>query len=646
MPSELNKPLLPAVLLRHIIIFIILIFSLTFLGFSRFLAYEYGRDLFMIEQKLGYEAEGGARRADAWVEERLSGLESMAENESVKLYVSGLTGKHAPDEEERAAYESFLKNYLSATTAKSGISVAITAASGKILAASGTTLNSEILSSFPKEKISSITDSSGQPLITFNIPITGIQDESRLASIIASVPARELAASISPAIPVRKNGNMAEAVSGKSVSLDQHAISLAFAANNPGRFLSGRNAVYAPVFATSREMRSLPWVALAETSSTEALSSTRSRAIWFGAVFLLSLLLVSTSLMAVWKNAASQRTMALAKEFELISKKLKSQRDLLDLVADNQPDAVYILDSQQKYRFANSESGRRTGMRPSEMIGKTVSAVRGAISGLAISKMISEATLSGSPAVTVEPSLEGRREKIIRSTFTPLEKIPVEGDSKSGALVVEQDITEAVKEKETRVKLLNRLIETLITLVDLRDPNAAHHSTRVARISGAVAAEMELDEILVDTAVISGKLMNLGKLMVPSELLTRQDNLSTGELASIRDSIKNAADLLKDVPFDGPVVETLKQSLEHWNGSGPMKLKENEILVTARIIAVVNAFVSLVSDRAYRKGHSFDEAIEIISGEAGEKYDHAAAAALIHYLKNKGGIEGWNKNQS
>ena len=63
-----------------------------------------------------------------------------------------------------------------------------------------------------------------------------------------------------------------------------------------------------------------------------------------------------------------------------------------------------------------------------------------------------------------------------------------------------------------------------------------------------------------------------------------------------------AVDLLQDVTFEGPVVETIRQLGETWDGGGPLGLKGEEILVTARVLAVANAFVGMVSPRAYRGG--------------------------------------------
>jgi HD-GYP domain-containing protein (c-di-GMP phosphodiesterase class II) len=98
------------------------------------------------------------------------------------------------------------------------------------------------------------------------------------------------------------------------------------------------------------------------------------------------------------------------------------------------------------------------------------------------------------------------------------------------------------------------------------------------------------------------------------------------------------ADMLQSIEFDGPVVETLRQAQERWDGSGqPRGLKGEGILLTARIIAVANALVGMISDRAFRQAMSIDQASEILFKETGKAYDRRVVAALVNYLDNRDG---------
>ena len=96
------------------------------------------------------------------------------------------------------------------------------------------------------------------------------------------------------------------------------------------------------------------------------------------------------------------------------------------------------------------------------------------------------------------------------------------------------------------------------------------------------------------------------------------------------------------MPFDGPVVETLRQMTERWDGNGsPRGLAGADILVTARIVSVANAFVAILNPRAWRPGANFDDALEMLLDGCGTAFDRSVVAALINRLDNHGGREDW-----
>jgi HD-GYP domain-containing protein (c-di-GMP phosphodiesterase class II) len=215
--------------------------------------------------------------------------------------------------------------------------------------------------------------------------------------------------------------------------------------------------------------------------------------------------------------------------------------------------------------------------------------------------------------------------------------LPAEDPAQSGVLVVENDITEIVAERERRTRTLGQVVRTLVAAVDRRDPHAAQHSQRVAQIARALAQEMQLDAALADTAETAGNLMNIGKLLVPTDLLTRAGALTQPEITQIRESLKAGVELLAGIEFDGPVVDTLRQAQERWDGTGPLGLAGETILPTARIIAVANTLVALTSARAHRAGMKPDEAVAMIQADAGKAYDRRVVAALVNWLENRGG---------
>ncbi len=110
----------------------------------------------------------------------------------------------------------------------------------------------------------------------------------------------------------------------------------------------------------------------------------------------------------------------------------------------------------------------------------------------------------------------------------------------------------------------------------------------------------------------------------------------------IRHSLDAAAALLENVTFDGPVVETLKEWQERWNGAGPLGLKGENILLPARIIAVANAFIGMISPRSWRDAMSIEAANKFLLDNSGNYFDQKVVIALIHYVENQNGREWIN----
>ena len=153
---------------------------------------------------------------------------------------------------------------------------------------------------------------------------------------------------------------------------------------------------------------------------------------------------------------------------------------------------------------------------------------------------------------------------------------------------------------------------------------------------------MKLSPAESSTARIAAALMNLGKMLVPDTLLTKQEKLNDGEIRLIRESLQTSADLISAIEFDGPVAETMRQLQENFDGSGhPRQLAGDAILLPARIVAVANAFVAMVSPRAWRPGLDVDTAATQLLKDAGGKFDRRVVVALINLLDNRGARRRW-----
>ena len=137
-------------------------------------------------------------------------------------------------------------------------------------------------------------------------------------------------------------------------------------------------------------------------------------------------------------------------------------------------------------------------------------------------------------------------------------------------------------------------------------------------------------------------LANLGKLNLPRELLTKMQPLTAEEQARMHDSVMDTINILKDLEFDGPVIDIISQKNEYLDGSGyPAGLKGEEILAESRILSVANAFVAMSSARAYRQGKPVREVLDTLLASADKQYDRQVIAALFHVAENRADWNSW-----
>jgi PAS domain S-box-containing protein len=349
--------------------------------------------------------------------------------------------------------------------------------------------------------------------------------------------------------------------------------------------------------------------------------------------------LVAVGLLAVWIYANSLRRAESAARYREMAERMEEQRNLLRLVTDSQPTGIFILDAEGRYRFANREAGRVAGMPVDDMAGKSIAHIVGPEAAKRYLSRNREVLETGNPVSDVTRLAVDGGVRVVQTDHIP---VSPSQDLPKGVLVVEHDITESVTERERRARILGQIVRTLVGVVDRRDPFAANHSQRVAALAREIAGEMSLSEREIDTAETAGNLLNFGKILVAPELLAKSGDMSEQDRQLVRQSIQTSAELLGGIEFEGPVVMTLRQAQARWDGTGiPTGLAGEDILITARIVSVANAFVGMVSKRAYREALDIDRAVGAILDQVGKAFDRRVVVALINYLDNRGGRAQW-----
>ena len=177
-------------------------------------------------------------------------------------------------------------------------------------------------------------------------------------------------------------------------------------------------------------------------------------------------------------------------------------------------------------------------------------------------------------------------------------------------------------------------VQVVTTLGEMRDPYTGGHQRKAAEIAVAIGAELGFDERRLEGLRVAGYLHDIGKIMIPSEILSKPGKLSPTEFQLVQGHAQASYDVLKDVSFPWPVAEVALQHHERMDGSGyPRGLKGEAILLEARIAAVADVIEAMSS---HRPGLGIDKALAEIERGRGNLYDAEVADACLRVFRDRG----------
>jgi putative two-component system response regulator len=201
-----------------------------------------------------------------------------------------------------------------------------------------------------------------------------------------------------------------------------------------------------------------------------------------------------------------------------------------------------------------------------------------------------------------------------------------------------EDLEQLVEKRTASLrKAMQGIIRAISLTVESRDPYTSGHQHRVGTLSAAIAEEMGLPKDRIEGIRLAGMIHDLGKISVPAEILSKPTRLNGMEFGLIKTHPQVGYDILKGIDFPWPVAEITYQHHERLDGTGyPRRLKGEEILLEAKIMAVADVVEAMASHRPYRPSLGLDKALEEISDNAGKLYDPEVAKACRRVLRGRG----------
>lgn len=191
----------------------------------------------------------------------------------------------------------------------------------------------------------------------------------------------------------------------------------------------------------------------------------------------------------------------------------------------------------------------------------------------------------------------------------------------------------AIRSVNQRESLSRLAFETALALseaIESRDPYTGGHCRRLADYAVVLAGQLALPPTDIEAIRLGAALHDMGKIVVPDAILKKPDKLTPEEYTIIKQHCYSGGQICKRVGFLMDAYPVVYHHHERWDGKGyPDGLKGDQIPQGARIVAVVDAYDAMTSDRPYRKGMDIEEAVSILKDGSGTQWDPRVVTAIL-----------------
>ena len=332
---------------------------------------------------------------------------------------------------------------------------------------------------------------------------------------------------------------------------------------------------------------------------------------------------------------------------------LRHSKERFRSLVETTSDWIWEVDRQAAYTYASPRIEGLLGYKPEEVIGKTPFDLMPPDEAQRVAELFRSIVESREPWTALENT---SLHKDGRSVVLETSGVPVL-DARGGLVGyrgIDRDITQRKRvqqELQEGLQRLRRVLEdtigALASMVEMKDPYTAGHQRRVSRLVCAMAEQMGFGHDRIDGLRMAALVHDVGKIKVPSEILSRPGQLSNIEFDLIKCHPQAGSNLMKTIDFQSPVWQTVLQHHENMDGSGyPLGTPGGEVITEARVLRVADVVEAMCSHRPYRAALGIEKALEEISVNRGLLYDPQAADACLTLFVERGfGFDGGDDSQ-
>jgi putative nucleotidyltransferase with HDIG domain len=193
------------------------------------------------------------------------------------------------------------------------------------------------------------------------------------------------------------------------------------------------------------------------------------------------------------------------------------------------------------------------------------------------------------------------------------------------------DVRRRLRQLEER---FHRLVQQWAQSIESKDAYTLGHCERVADYACAIASDLSFDETTMFWFRVGALLHDVGKIVVPSDILNNPGRLSPEERAIMERHPQAGVELLRDVDFPWDVLPMIRSHHERWDGRGyPDKLAGQDIPLAARILCVADVYDALTTHRPYRRAYAMGDAIRLMQMDAGSQFDPEILSRFVRLLE-------------
>jgi HD-GYP domain-containing protein (c-di-GMP phosphodiesterase class II) len=395
----------------------------------------------------------------------------------------------------------------------------------------------------------------------------------------------------------------------------------AAAISNPNNITLKKNKAGQMVFITAKDLGYGDIYLVQSVSYQESLAGELKNSRNLQVISYLIAVVLGVVLALVWKHSLSEK-------YKKLHAEIREKQKLLQLISENQIQSMFLVDADNRIVFANRSFVNKNKIKDErEYLFKPLASVVGHADSDEYLKFSEAAREKNSEINNLKMMKSGDRDRYIQQKIIPIDSHEIDNDFQ-GSLVVENDISDLINERMKYEQNLNNSIELLVRIIEERSKYFHNHGQQVHELSLKIAENLHISESNKKALDIASRICNLSLALLPREIINKESELTREEKELFNSIPQKTIALVRDFNFDCPVIPTLEQINERIDGRGPLGLIGSGIMISARIIKVVNDYVAMISERPYRDKLSAEQAIENLLKEKDTKYSKEVVFAL------------------